>query len=361
MEVRNANEAGRVRLRLPGPALSVFALSVFILWTWCPALQRVDAAASASVEQKAVALMADAIRVVAEARQSAAGPIDRAVDPDGTGLIGDEWSIITTTLGDLRAKRTATNPLWAAYVVRKMREAGVNPGDVVWATLSGSFPGFNLAVLAAAQAMGVRLYAASSLSSSTWGANLPEFTWLDMEGAARRAGLFNQGTAAVFLGGHQDRGPDLFSLLAGDPDAGVAALRAAAARHPWPLLEPANLAEAVAMRLHALAQASGVRRPKLHINAGGPHAALGDCVEPWPSGLTTGAQPCTGGEPGFLHAMAAAGVPVLHLLDARTLAAEAGIPFDGRFTLEESFDFGSHSGHSDRAVPDASFDIGPER
>lgn len=292
-----------------------------------------------SVEQRAVALMAEAMHVIAQAREDAGYPIDAAVDPNRTGLIGVEWSVITTTLGDLQAKRTATNPLWAAYVVRRMMDAGVAEGDVVWGTFSGSFPGLNLAVLAAAEALGVRLYAVSSLSASTWGANLPQFTWIDMEAAARGAGVFTHGSVALTLGGDDDQGPDLFSMLAGDAEAGVRALREAAQRHRWPLLEPNDLADAVAARIDTLTTASGQRRPALFINAGGGHASLGNCPDShnWPAGLTIAPRRCDGGIPGLMHVMSGEGVPVLHLLNVRGLAAAAGIPIDGRFATESGF------------------------
>lgn len=292
----------------------------------------------AAAERRAAAIMAESIHVIARAREAAGYPVDALVDPNRTGLIGFEWSSITTTLGDLQAKRTATNPLWAAYVVRRMAEAGVRPGDVVWAAFSGSFPGLNVAVLAAAEAMDVELYAVSSLSASTWGANLPGFTWIDMEAAVRGAGVIRRGSVALTLGGDDDQGPDMFSLLAGDPDAGVRELRAAAARHPWPLLEPNDLNEAVAVRMETFQDVSGGRRPVLFINAGGGHASLGNCADShvWPAGLTTTERPCQGGTPGLMHVMSGHGVPVLHLLNVRGMAAAAGIPVDGRFTLHES-------------------------
>ena len=185
-----------------------------------------------------------------------------------------------------------------------MAEAGVRPRRGLGGVLR-LVPRFNLAVLAAAEAMGVELYAVSSLSASTWGANLPGFTWIDMEAALREAGLFRggtvRGTVAVTFGGDYDRGPELFSVFADEPGQGVAALRAAAARHPWPLLEPEDLDEAVELRIELLAEAGGRPLPALLINAGGGHASLGDCYDVWPPGLTTGPRPCGGATPGLMH------------------------------------------------------------
>ena len=66
-----------------------------------------------------------------------------------TGLIGEEYTDITTTLGSIEAKRTAADPDMAALLVRMFSEAGLRSGDRVGAGFSGSFPSLNLAVLCA--------------------------------------------------------------------------------------------------------------------------------------------------------------------------------------------------------------------
>ena len=55
-------------------------------------------------------------------------PVDRRLDTNDTGLIGVEYTDITTTLGSLSAKRTSTNPAFAAAVVDMLDQAGVRPG-----------------------------------------------------------------------------------------------------------------------------------------------------------------------------------------------------------------------------------------
>ena len=42
-------------------------------------------------------------------------PIDPALDPNHTGIVGDEFTPLTTSLGDVEAKRTAANPAFAAW------------------------------------------------------------------------------------------------------------------------------------------------------------------------------------------------------------------------------------------------------
>jgi hypothetical protein len=70
---------------------------------------------------------------------------DRSI---GSGLIGSELTPLTTTLGNLEAKRLATEPAWAGALVLRLHEAGLRRGDIVAAGFSGSFPGLNLAVAA---------------------------------------------------------------------------------------------------------------------------------------------------------------------------------------------------------------------
>ena len=65
-------------------------------------------------------------------------------DPWDCGLIGLEWSGITTTLGDLGSKRTACNPAWAVQFGRWFREQGLKPGDHIAIYSSASFPGLLL-------------------------------------------------------------------------------------------------------------------------------------------------------------------------------------------------------------------------
>ena len=128
-------------------------------------------------------------------------PVDRRLDTNDTGLIGVEYTDITTTLGSLAAKRTSTNPAFAAVVVDMLDRAGVRRGDAVAVSFSGSFPALNIAVLSAARALDLRPVIISSVGSSTYGANQPEMTWLDMERVLAEAGLFPYRSIAASLGG----------------------------------------------------------------------------------------------------------------------------------------------------------------
>jgi poly-gamma-glutamate system protein len=247
-----------------------------------------------------------------------------AADPNRTGMIGPEFAGLTTTLGELGSKRTATNPDFAAALVRLLAALELARGTPVMIVVSGSFVGGNVAAIAAAEALGLRPIVIASLSASMWGAGEPEFNWLDMAQALRERGVIRARTIAAVLGGD--------GAVGGSMDApAVAALRASAARDGVPLVEArpfAALVEAVLERVNA-ALADGVR-PGAAINVGGALVGLGSCRESYelPPGLSKRPLPCTAGTPGLAMRLSADGVPLLHVLNMRRLALELGLPFD---------------------------------
>ena len=93
--------------------------------------------------------------------------------------------------------------------MRQLSAHGVRSNDTVVASFSGSFPGLNLAVMAACKAMGLRLIAISSVTASTWGANEPGFTWPEIEALVSRAGVMPAVSVAISLGGTRDSARDL--------------------------------------------------------------------------------------------------------------------------------------------------------
>src|SRR5690554_6250546 len=264
----------------PGRLLVATVVLVAGYWAclaagWLPPLGETspEAGLPDGIRSEAVRRMAQALPLLAEAREARGLPWDRVHDPNRTGLIGAAFTEITTTLGDPVAKRTATNPQWAGVVAEALWQAGARPGDVVAATLSGSFPGLNLAVFIAADVLDLRLAAVASLGASMWGANLPQWTWADMEQVLAERGLIGQRSVAYTLGGGGDRGEGLL------PE-GIQALRAAAARAGGPpLLEPQDWQEAVELRLGLFDQAAGQagRAIAAYVNVGGGQAALGSC------------------------------------------------------------------------------------
>ncbi len=126
-----------------------------------------------------------------------------------TGMIGEEWTPITTTSAPAQAKRTTANADMAALVVELLTEAGVKAHDTIGAGFSGSFPSLNLAVICACSAMDVNLIYITSVGSSMYGANQPELTFPDMVQKLAQDGLVDTLPVLNTLGGQRDCGLDM--------------------------------------------------------------------------------------------------------------------------------------------------------
>lgn len=137
--------------------------------------------------------------------------IDKNIDINMTGLMGEEWSGISTTLGNEEAKRSSINPDFAALVVKKFRELDLKSGDVVAVNMSSSFPALNLAVLSALDTLDLKGVIINSVGSSNYGGNIEEFNYLDMERFLISKGLLKNKTIAYSLGGIDDIGKEFES------------------------------------------------------------------------------------------------------------------------------------------------------
>ena len=304
--------------------LALLAIASLACWLLAEAWarQRPDADADAMLRAaRAVQAAAGVLRAEKEAR-GLMQPAD--IDPNRTGMIGQEFTSITTTVGDIQSKRTATNPDLAAVLVRRLAGLRLPPGTPVVMVTSGSFVGGNVAAIAAVEALGLRPIVLASLSASMYGANDPDFTWADMAGLLRRRGIIATPIAVAVLGGENGSGRGM------DPD-GAAALRASVAREGIPLLEASALPEIVDKLVSAARGALPAgTEPGLVVNVGGALVALGNCRESFAvqPGLGHAPATCTQGTPGVVLRMADQRMPVLHLLNFKRLAAEFGLPVD---------------------------------
>lgn len=239
-------------------------------------------------------------------------------DPWGCGLIGLEWSDITTTLGDLEAKRTACNPAWAVQFSRWFRELGLEPGDPVAVYSSASFPGLLLSAIAAAEAMQLDPLLVVSLGASTWGANHPDAPWPALEAELRRGGFINTKADFYTLGGGAELGN-------GMDGATIAMLHRAADAAGVGVLTAPGLKEMVTLKSELLAG----HRARALVNIGGSQANLGD--DEGILRLSRGPVPANekdrAGNGVIAYAMQN-GIPVIHMLNIRGIANAAGIPFD---------------------------------
>ena len=269
------------------------------------------------VQKLAASRLAQQGMAAVKAEKQARGiSIDRGADVNATGMIGVRYSGMTTTLGVLEAKRTSTQADFAALAVDLLQQCGAHPGDRIAVNLSGSFP----ALLSAAQVMHLQPVVIASLGASMWGANDPDFTWLDMVQALHENTSIRTPMAAVSLGGAGDVGADM------DEDIRVR-LRARILASAAPFIEETDFTKNIARRM-ALYLADGT--PACFVNIGGnlsSGGARGDYGALRPGLIRSQAQARTR-TGGLIGAFLEKKVPVIHLLDMKALALTAGLPYD---------------------------------
>ncbi len=241
----------------------------------------------------------------------------KADDPHATGLIGLEWSPLTTTIGAPAAKRTAADARWAVITSRWLDTLGVKRGDSVVVLSSSSFPGMILNVFTALEARGVKVTMLLSLGSSTYGANDPRAAWPDIAARLRKEGLLHTAATYYSYGGDEDNG-------GGISGEGLQMMRDAAARYGVPLVAKKNLREMVAWKMSLIKKID----PKAVISIGGSHSSMGDddAVLKLEPGLHLKPSPYAGD--GLIGASLNAGYPVIHLLNMKELCAQNHVPFD---------------------------------
>ncbi|MBC2855032.1 poly-gamma-glutamate system protein [Cetobacterium sp. 2A] len=132
--------------------------------------------------------------------------IDSSIDINKTGLLGEEYTEITTTLGNLESKRTSSNPDFAALFIKLFLENGITKGDKIAVNMSGSFPALNLSLISALDTLDLEGIIISSVGASTYGANNPSFTYLDMEKRLADKNYIKNKSVGYSLGGDGDIG-----------------------------------------------------------------------------------------------------------------------------------------------------------
>jgi poly-gamma-glutamate system protein len=146
-----------------------------------------------------------------------------------------------------------------------------------------------------------------------------------MEDCLRDRGLIDVRPIARALGGEEDVGRDM------SPEGRAALadrLRAAGA----PVIDETDLARNVARRVALYRERAGTRPIKAFVNIGGGWANMGtdpDILKLAP-GLARRVIVPPADRRGVIEAMAAAGVPVIHLLNVRGLCERYGLPWDPR-------------------------------
>lgn len=259
------------------------------------------------------------IQAVRRRKEELGISIDLASDVNRTGVIGQSYSAITTTLGNLEAKRTSTDPNMAAVVVDMLCELGLEQGDKVAINCSGSFPALNIAVMCAVDQLGLDPLLITSFGSSTHGANDPELTYLDMEHYLWEQGLLHHRSRWFSIGGMEDVGREM------DP-AVVSDIVSRLEGYGYELYYNEDLLDNVRARYQLYRDYGDIR---CFINVGGNDPSFGDSsvIVHADGGILTELSE-KDRSTGLVQLFLRDGTPVIHLLNIKSIATAYGLPID---------------------------------
>jgi poly-gamma-glutamate system protein len=269
---------------------------------------------------RAARLALDAMHVIKAEKIRRGISIDRQADPAESGLIGTALTPVTSNTGYLSAKRASLNPNFAAVVVQLLHEAGVVRGDVVAVGVSGSFPALGVATYAALHTLAASPIVVTSAASSEWGANHPDFSWLDMERVLVEKRVFGFRSVAASRGGIDDRG---FGMT----KEGRELLAAAIQRNGVLDIDAHSLTEAIDRRMQIYEEQAAGRVIKAYVNVGGGTASVGTHVgkKQLKSGLNTQRPRGAGLVDSVMLRFLERNVPVVHLSGVAELARRYGL------------------------------------
>jgi poly-gamma-glutamate system protein len=247
-------------------------------------------------------------------------PIDPEADPSGSGLIGASMTSVTSDTGYLPAKQTSINPNFAAVIVHLLKLAGVKEGDVVAVGPSGSFPSINICAYAAIHVLKLKPIIISSASASQFGANDPDFLWIDMERVLTERRLWSYRSVASSRGGIDDRA---FGLS----KEGRRLIDEAIRRNGLQFLDVKSSAEGAQRRMQTYSEQSGGHPIKAYINIGGGTASVGTTVSKklFKPGLNRTAPRGAIGLDSVMGRFVTEGVPVIHMVYVVELAQRYGL------------------------------------
>ena len=267
-------------------------------------------------ESRAALRMVSAFPILVSELEFLGMEIDLELDPNRTGLIGEEFTLLTTTVGVLSSKRTSTNPAFAALLVRWLSQLDLEVGTHVLITLSGSFPALGIAAIIACEELGIIPVLISSVGASMYGANRQDFAWLDIESVLEQNGIIHHTSACVTLGGEGDIGLSY-------PEGGREAALAAIERYDVPAIIEAD-AQAQWQAKLTYIQSAGVCAL---INIGGNQLSIGPDGYLLAPGIVDKTD-LTSNRFGLIGWFAEKNLPVIHLLSIRELAFQCGLPQD---------------------------------
>lgn len=151
----------------------------------------------------------EAFLIVKAYRLNHSFPIDIINDPKETGLIFHPYSIITYERTNLFLTHTSLSPNYAALFVEFLKNKGLKENDSIIIFLDGSFPAMNISLLSALNILKLKPIIFLQVSSISYGANDPNFTFLEILDTLKKAGIFDFTIEYASLGGKNDIGKGL--------------------------------------------------------------------------------------------------------------------------------------------------------
>jgi poly-gamma-glutamate system protein len=232
-------------------------------------------------------------------------------------LLGNDFTEITTTLGSLESKELTTNPEFAAAITKLLLELIIDEDSKIGVIMSASFPALAVSTLASLQVVGCDVVMFSSLGASTYGANQPNATWIDMEKLLLQSGGLKYKSDIVSLGAENDNGEGLI-------EEGVSMLILAAKRNNVKLYLPHSIEESINYKTEHLIKSN----IDLLINLGGNQSALGACphASTIPNGYVQQFQSCSDHNRGIISRLNENGIPFINFLNIKDLALRYGLP-----------------------------------
>ena len=201
------------------------------------------------------------------------------LDVFNSGIIGVDsiYSSMTTKYGILESKLAVTNPDFSAIYIDYFAQIDDSLGssltdiakqDTIAVSLTGSFPGANIALLSACKASNIYPVIISSIGSSSWGANRLNMTWVDIENKLENK-IFDYRSSAVSMGGDSDIAEELSEKI-------KTTLREKIAMYKYYFINQKNLQESISERVKIYNSITKIKNYKAYINIGGSASSLGN-------------------------------------------------------------------------------------
>jgi poly-gamma-glutamate system protein len=276
-------------------------------------------------QTQAAQLMKNSLEAIREERLKRNIPLDIGLDPNQTGIIGKEYTELTTTLGNLEAKRTSTNPAFAALLVKYFKEANLKKGDIIAIGASGSFPAVIVATLSAARVLELEPLPIYSVGSSEYGANIPEFTFMKMLDSLNKGNILSYSLLAISMGGYLDQAQGMFYSDSQD------IIKKIVQSSGTLVIDADSIEENILQRMQLYRAASNGKPIKAFVNIGGATPNYGNTPASitYPNGLVIdGPKIPDHPERGLIFEYQNLGIPIIHLLNIRDLAVKNGLPID---------------------------------